>query len=337
MIVLMEGPKSQDDGKIDRIFEMERRNRGWLWWFWLFFFDNPGDPKKPRQVGILWSTKKDGKLKCNGKLMGSDNPYRADGSIEGGVAAWYFDGSEMHDQTILGKVTLDLDESGITTTSPKTAFRRTDGGFEVVVSEDMVFTATLLESNEFISPWEKEHKVLGFGYEMTGINRMKLDALIDGEVSKGSCYFQKVYLSTAAPPWYWGIFHFESGASMTYFNPRILGKSVKKDVSFHDGKTLHKFKGIRVDKQMVGQLPLFNVSSENEREKIDFVVEPYAETVWRFRKRKMGLFPVSFDYGQYPSRITRFRFEDKGSGDEVTEGDIGVGIGNSEDSRGLLY
>jgi hypothetical protein len=334
----LSGETSEDEGKIARIFQMERRNRGWLWWFWLFFFDNPDNPEKPRQVGILWSTKKDGKLKCNDKLMGSDNPYRPDGSIEGGVAAWYFDGSEMHDQTILGKVTLDLTDTGITTTSPKTAFRRVDGGFEVVVSEDMIFNATLLDSaNEFISPWEKEHKVLGFGYEMTGINKMKLDGLVDRRPTEGTCYFQKVYLSTAAPPWYWGIFHFDNGASMTYFNPHILGKSVKKDVSFHDGEKLHKFRGIKVDKTVVGDLPVFNVSSEDERARIEFLVEPYANTVWRFRKRKMGLFPVSFDYGQFPARIPRLRFEEKGTGRVITEEDVGIGIGNAEDSRGLLY
>jgi hypothetical protein len=338
MIGLTTGSTDTDrDGReyIARIFNLTKRN-GWLWWFWLFFFENPVDSSKPRQAAILWSTKNDGNLKCNDVLMGSKSPFKEDGSIEGGVAAWYFDGSLMQDQILLDKVTINLDESGITTTSPETAFQLSNGGFHIVMSDRMEFQATLLDSvNEFISPWEKEHKYLGYGYEMTGINRLKLTALVDGDASEGSCYFQKVFLGTPAVPWYWGIFHFENDACLSYFNPRLLGKSLKKDVSFYDGQTLHRFKGISIRKSG-GQLPVFHVSSEDSEAVIEFSVEPYAGTVWRFRKKKLGFVPVRFDYWQYPARITKFRFVDKRSNSELSEDDTGIGIGNAEDSRGVL-
>ena len=35
------------------------RRGTWWWWFFLFIFNNPKNPEKPRQLMILWSTKKD--------------------------------------------------------------------------------------------------------------------------------------------------------------------------------------------------------------------------------------------------------------------------------------
>ncbi len=321
---------------IQRIFTISEA-KGWLWWFWLFFMDPMEEDGIPRQVGILWSTKNDGGLKCNGKVMGVDEPLRDDGFMHGGVAAWYYDGSRMKHEILLDQVKIDLGSTGLKTESPHTAFRIVDGSFHVVMNENMEFRAEILDNeHEFVWPWEKAHKWLGYGYEMTGINRMDLTAKMDGETIGGSCYFQKVLLGAPAVPWYWGIFHFRNEACLTYFNPRIFGKSVKKDVSFYDGKELHRFGGINVEK-VEGDLPVFHVRTEENGKSLEFSVEPYSKTVWKFRKKKWGFIPVRFDYGQFPALLTRIRFEDKNKGKELTEQDLGVGIGNAEDSRGVLF
>jgi hypothetical protein len=332
-----EGSDTSDSrNTLKRIFTTNKAS-GWLWWFWLFFMDPREKGGIPKQAAILWSTKNDGGLRCNGKEMGVDHALGDDGSLHGGVAAWYFDGSSMQHEVLLDRVKIDLSDSGIETKSPDTAFRMVDGGFHVVMDRGMEFQAEILDDeHEFVSPWEKDHKWLGYGYEMTGINRMGLSAKVDGEAIGGSCYFQKVLLGAPAVPWYWGVFHFRNGACLTYFNPRILGKSVKKDVSFYDGRELHRFNGIHVRK-IDGDLPVFHVSAEEDGKALEFSVEPYAKTVWKFRKKKWGFIPVRFDYGQFPALIRRIRFEDGNNREELTEHDLGLGVGNAEDSRGALF
>ncbi len=307
----------------------------WLWWFWLFFFENPMDPARPRQFAVLWSAKNDANLECNGVAMGTKDPFREDGSLDGGVAAWYFDGHRMNDNYLLDRTKLHLSRSGITTSSPDTEFRLDNGVFHVVVGDRMNFEATLLGSTDtFTAPWQKQHKYFGQGYEMIGINKLTLKATVDGGMSEGGGYFQKVVLGTVAMPWYWGIFHFRSDACLSYFNPHLLGRSLKKDVAFYDGKVLHRFNEIKV-RRANGSLPVYNVSAENEEEAIEFLVESYAGTVWSFRKR-IGFIPVKFDYRQYPARITKLSFRSKQDNTTLSEKDMGIGIGNAEDSTGIL-
>lgn len=328
-----------DDSTIQKIFDMKNLSFGWnnwIWWFWLFCFENPKNPKKPRQMTILWSAKNDANIKCNGMAIGTKNPLKGDCSLVGGVAAWYFDGLKMHDNLLLNKVKINQDRLGITTFSPKTTFQFNKGTFQISVGDKMKFEAALLnDANKFTSPWEKEHKYFGLGYEMIGINRLKLKASVDGEISEGSAYFQKVFLKVPAVPWYWGIFHFRHNVCLSYFNPYIFGKSLKKDVSFYDGKMLRKFNNIKV-KETVNPLPVFHIKAEDKEKALEFLVETYSKTSWDFSKRKIGIIPINFSYKQYPARITRFRFKDKQNNLTLSEKDVGIGIGNAEHSTGIL-
>jgi len=321
---------------IQKIFDLKNIFFGendWIWWFWLFFFENPTNPEKPRQVAILWSARND-IVKCNGMKMGTKKLLKGD-LLDGGVAAWYFDGSKMYDNLLLSRVKINLGQSGITTSSPNTSFQFNNGIFRITVEDKMKFEATLLnDKNKFVSPWEKGHKYLGLGYDMIGINKLKLTASINGEISEGSAYFQKVFLKGPAIPWYWGIFHFKDSACLSYFNPRLLGKSIKKDVSFYDGETLHRFNDITIKKTR-GFLPTFHIMARNKEKKIEFLVETYSKTTWEFRKKKFGLIPLNFNYRQYPARITRFKFNDLKT--NLSLSDLGYGIGNAEHSTGILW
>jgi len=322
---------------IQKIFNTQNLSFGktnWIWWFWLFFFENPTNPEKPRQVAILWSARND-IVKCNGMKIDAKKMLMEDGSLDGGVAAWYFDGSKMHDNLLLRRVKINPKQFGITTSSPKTSFQFSDGAFHIAVEDKMEFEATLLnDTNKFVSPWEKGHKCFGLGYDMIGINKLKLKASIDGEFSEGSAYFQKVLLNGPAVPWYWGIFHFKGSACLSYFNPYLLGKSIKKDVSFYDGKTLHRFNNITI-KKLKNPLPAFHIMAESKEKKIEFLVETYSKTIWEFKKKKFGIIPLNFNYRQYPARITKFRFTAPNT--NITLSDLGYGIGNAEHSTGVLW
>lgn len=322
---------------IQKIFDMRNLSfgrYGWVWWFWLFFFENPLDPKKSRQIGILWSAKNDANIKCNGMGMGTKDPLKEDGSLRGGVAAWYFDGLKMHDNLLLSKVKINQNSCNIFTTSPKTTFQFKNDVFYVNVEDKMKFEAKLENDNEFAAPSLKEHKHLGFGYEMIGINKLDLKVMIDDEISEGSAYFQKVYLNSPPIPWYWGIFHFEHGASLSYFNPYFLSRSVKKDISFYDGEMLHRFKNITV-KKTENSLPTFCISANEGGKSIEFLVETYSKTLWNFTKKRFFI-PIKFSYKQYPAKIIRFEFKDKQNNLRLSENDLGIGIGNAEHSRGIL-
>ncbi|NOQ53570.1 MAG: hypothetical protein GQ558_03070, partial [Thermoplasmata archaeon] len=37
----------------------------WWWWWWLFFFPDPDDPRRTRQLMILWSTKYTDQIKVD--------------------------------------------------------------------------------------------------------------------------------------------------------------------------------------------------------------------------------------------------------------------------------
>ena len=79
----------------------------WWWWFWLFFIDNPENPSKPKQLMILWSSKKEKEISCNDlcvklkKHSGKDN-------LDGVVAAWYFDGNNMNHNFLLEQCDLKI-------------------------------------------------------------------------------------------------------------------------------------------------------------------------------------------------------------------------------------
>ena len=74
----------------------------------------------------------------------------------------------------------------------------------------------------------------------------------------------------------------------------------------------------------------------NKEKIIEFLVETYSRTTWKFRKKKFGFIPVKFDYKQYPAKITSFKFKDSQNNLTFSEKDLGIGIGNAEHSTGIL-
>ena len=326
------------DEIIQKIFDLKNlpfKKDTWIWWFWLFFFENPSNPEKPRQVAILWSTKNDASITCNDKDTSITKLIKEDGSVFSVVAAWYFDGEKMHENFLLDKVSLTEKGLEMTTSSPDTSFEFKKGVFKIVMSENMKFEAKM-EDKGFNAPHFTSISKFGKGFEIIGINKLDLKAEVNGEKLKGTAYFQKITLNIPAPSWYWGAFHFKNNEFLSYFNPYVFGKSVRKSVSFYDGETMHRFDNLKIKKEG-DELPVFHVRAKDKDKKIEFLVEAYSQAFWHFKKKKLKVVPINFIYNEYPSRITSFRFTDLKNNKVISEKDIGIGIGNSEHSTGILF
>ena len=326
----------------DKIFDIESepRPRGsWWWWFWLFFFDNPKDPSRPRQLMILWSTKNDRQIDCNDlkiRLNHTGDRKRLDGA----VASWYFDGERMHHNFLLEPCIINVGPKGLSTYGPTpTSFAMKGQKSVIKIGDRLEFSTEPENHHDFAKPTFRSNSYFGGrGYSIWRLNHMRVSGMIDGAEVAGSAYFQRVFVNAPSPSWYWGIFHFEHGGILTYFNPHLFGKSFKKDVSFFDGSRMHKFADIDVAVKGNGSgLPRFVISCENEAEKLGFSVDPYSHSSWTFRKRFLGIFPNKLVYNEYPAVISDLRLDEKSTGKSIVLKDLGVSVGNAEHTTGLLF
>ncbi len=309
----------------------------WWWWFWLLFFDNPKNPKKPRQLMILWSTKNEKSIDCNGKVM-LLGPQDDRSNMDGAVAAWYFDGEKMHHNFLLEQCKLKITGNSLASQSLTPTTFSMDGKKSVVtIGNGMKFTARMTEKCDFTKPdYRTNHYPLGMNYSLLRVNHLDLDVVLNGEKLKGSAYFQRVFVNSPSPGWYWGVLHFKKGGVLTYFNPRFMGKSVKQDIVLFDGKDTHRFKKINVRGIEAGPFPDFVINGENETHTIKFTVVSYEHSSWTFRKRAFGIFPNKLVYNEYPMTVSDLVLEDKKTGKKITSDDLGLAIGNAEHSTGLL-
>ncbi|MDY6965739.1 MAG: hypothetical protein SVM80_07200 [Halobacteriota archaeon] len=308
----------------------------WWWWWWLFMFDNPDDPDRPRQLMILWSTKNVKKIDCNDLLIKLDDSQDRS-KLDGVVAAWYFDGEEMHHNFLLEQCYLKVSDTELLSDSKIPTSFSVDGAVNSVkIGDDFNFISEVEDINEFTIPVNNSHAYIGsLGYSILRLNRLGLKGEVNGEQIQGSSYFQRVFVTAPAVPWYWGIFHFENGAILSYFNPNVFGITIAKDISFFDGKRMHEIKEVKVVRSG-GDIPTFTVLGENEDEKMSFTVSSYSHSSWTFKKRTLGIIPNKLVYNEYPAVISDLRFTNKKTGEEITLEDLGRSVGNAEHTTGLL-
>jgi len=184
----------------------------WWWWFWLFFIDNPKYPARPRQLMILWSTKNVKSIKCNDLDINISLPLNRK-CLDGAVAAWYFDGEKMHHNYLLEQCNLVVsDKSLVSDSKIPTSFEIVNKVSTINIGESMKFIASIDEGHEFKEPtYTANNYVKDKGYSIIRGNRFKLSGEIEGEKVSGTAYFQRVFVTAPAVPWYWGIFHFKKG------------------------------------------------------------------------------------------------------------------------------
>lgn len=323
----------------EEVFDLEEnnpKNGAWWWWFWLFFLDKPSDTDNPRQVALLWSSKDEKRIDCNEKEITFN--HEEGEHLDGVVAAWYFDGEKMHHNLILEECMMNIGSNYLETDDDLyTSFLIEKGKCKINVEGEFEFIAEPKNEYDFaINSSSSGDFPLDFSYSMLKSNRLDLEGEIRGEKVEGSAYFQRVFVNAPATPWYWGIFHFENGGLLDYYNPKILGKSIKKEIAFHDGKRQHEFEDIDVEREENEDLPIFHISAENEKKKIDFTVEAYSHSSWDFKKTFAGVIPNKLTYNEYPAKITRLKLVDKRDSYQVDLEDLGASVGNAEHTTGLL-
>ena len=128
---------------------------------------------------------------------------------------------------------------------------------------------------------------------------------------------------------------FQNGGILSYFNPSLFGKAIKKDISFFDGDKMHLFRSIKV-RRSGGEAPKFDISAKSASEKISFTVEPYSHSSWTFKKKAFGLIPNKLVYNEYPATISSFELTGK-AGEKITLEKLGKSVGNAEHTTGMLF
>ena len=308
----------------------------WWWWFWLFFFNNPANPEKPRQLMITWSTKNVREFDCN-NLKIRFNQSRDMSDLDGIVAAWYFDGEKMHHNFLLEQCNLNISDKSLTTDSTiPTSFSINKTGSIIKIGNDFKFIAELKNKDSFIMrSYQKHAYVCDRGYSVTRLNHLDLRGKIRDELIHGSAYFDRVFLNIPPPKWDWGVLHFENGSVMNYYIIYLLGKSIRKYLSFFDGNKMHEFIDISV-KTSGGKMPTFIMSGDNEHEKINFTVKSYSHSSWTFRKKTLGIIPNKLTYNEYPVVISDLKLTNKKTGKKITLKELGRSVGNAEHMTGFL-
>jgi len=309
----------------------------WWWWFWLFFFNNPNNPEKPRQLMILWSTKNSKKIECNNLKIKLDHSMDRN-NLSGAVASWYFDGEKMHHNFLLEKCNIKISDKKLSSNSiTPTSFSINKNKHIVKIGNDFEFIAEAKNKHDFTKPNYQSSTFIGKrGYFIMKLNHLNLSGTIKNEPIHGSAYFQRVFVHCPMPSWYWGLIHFENGGILTYFKPYFFGKTIKKDISFFDGKKIHDFNNIKLIK-IGNDTPIFKVSGENENEKINFIVNSYSHSSWSFRKKSLGIFPNKLVYNEYPAIVSDFNLINNRTGKKIVLDDLGKSVGNAEHGTGLLF
>ncbi|MBR9706863.1 MAG: hypothetical protein GOV15_00310, partial [Candidatus Diapherotrites archaeon] len=238
-----------------------KESGNWLWWFWLFFIENP-ETKKEEQLMILWSTKNDKEINCNELTFTPVNHRTENGKdvLDGATAVWYYDGDKMHENYILERsdVVLDAKNHSLESKSENpTVFKINGNDLFVEINKGdttLTFNSKLNDEHALSKPvYSKHHFLGGKGmYEIIRMNKLDLTGSIKhaGKTVpiKGTSYFQKVLVNApAVPSWYWGLYHFTDGSVLTYFDVHVSqyvltgghGKllPLKSDAYFFNKKT----------------------------------------------------------------------------------------------------
>lgn len=323
-----------------KIFDIknEPMPRGaWWWWFWLFFFNNPKNPDKPRQLMLLWSTKNSKEIHCNDMKFKLDLPLDKK-NLKGVVAAWYFDGEKMHSNFLFEQCNIKISDKMLSSDSTMpTSFSINKNKNIIKIGKDFELTAELENKHEFTKPAYHSNTYIGNkGYSMIRLIRLKLTGKIKKEKVHGSAFFHRIFVNSPSPSWHWGIFHFEKGGILTYFNPYFFGKSFKKDITFFDGSKTHEFKDINV-KLLTKNMPVFEIKGESMMEKINFIINTYSNYSWMLKKKTLGIIPNKLTYREYPAFVSDFKLTNKKTGENIVLENLGKSVGNVEHTTGFLF
>src|SRR3989344_11565 len=341
-----------------RIWEMEGgRRKTWWWWFWLFFIDNPRHPKKPRQIMILWSMKRERHILCNDVMLGMDHDVMREGSkikFKGATASWFCDGREMHEDFVVTPSNITIEGDGERMLSAnESAFSQKGEQFRVFIDGKQAKVDFKCMMDPSCPPIHKDHNFLRtLGYNILKINRLSLSGTIKqhGKTEKirGTAYFQKVFVTGPVIPWQWGLVHFGNGSYLSYNIGRLghslfaehhspLDIKLRKKLEYYDAKskTMHLFRDVTISRTK-GRHPAFILEAENAAaggERLEITLQSYSRALWRLPKSQRHSLNTLY-YHEFCVNVEDFSFESKGN--KLALKDVGGGRGNCEDSKGML-
>ena len=318
------------------VFKVRRLHmykEAWWYWFWLFFFENPENPEKPKQLMILWSSKNEDNVKCNGLNFKLKDPLNKN-ILKGAVASWYFDGKKMHKNFILERCNIKFSNSSLSTDSCiQTLFKVNGKNCTIKMGNDVeLFAEEKLKPTVDALALKKSSKITAID-----ARRFSVKGKAFGKRVKGTAFFECVFCSLPIPSWYWGIFHFKNGATLNYFYPYFFNERLGVGTMlFNDKGKTYVFRGLKIKETISRGLPSFKVSGKNKNQTINFNVKTYSHAQWLIEKRHLKIIPFALFYNEFPSIITNFTLEEKVSKKKTDLKSLGDAVGNTDHTKGML-
>jgi hypothetical protein len=351
---------------IDRTSEL--KNRTWWWWWLIFFLKNRENPERTKQLMILWGTRNTEYVEVNGIPWQREFDVRREGThltFYGMCSAWFYDGSRMIEPLFVDQGTMtsvwDEREGELVLKNDNTySFsKKGDDYFMAVRRPDLEVGMKMSEWTPYLSkivPTGKTY-LAHLGYKMNKIrgSRAAGRIVLNGAETKeeGTSYFQKVRINSPTSPWYWGVFHTESGSYMDYFMPHIgppaLRRSydhgsrldwgeriLSKGWQFYDASDgqFHRVKNVKMTKTYEDDLPTFTILGRDEDCSVEMVMKAYSRACWKVKQPFLRYFSTYLHYNEYPVNVVGFDFR---SGEKRrTLSDLGHVVGNCEHSWGMI-
>ena len=346
------------------------RNRTWWWWWLLFFFRNPRDPERWRQLVILWGTRNCRQLVVNGHLWRNDRTFARENGrldVDGMAAAWYYDGSRMHDPLFVddGHIRLQPEGEGGTLELARDGrtYRMDAGADAGRLSVDTGKVRIDVEMTPWTEPLDglvrTGKQYLGkLGYAMYKIRGRRARGTVTfggrTDAVEGSVYFQNVRINSPTSPWYWSAFHAENGSYLDYFMPHIGPPALRrterhasrldwgerilsKGLIFLDGTDgkVKRVKNLRMRKTYTDDLPVFTLTGDDGGNAVKMVMETYARAYWKIEQPWLRVLTSRLYYNEYPAILREFEFREGSR--KITRADLGTwAVGNCEHAWGIV-
>ena len=238
------------------------RRLSWWWWWWLIVLPDAENPKRSRQLMVLWSTKDAPHVRVNEHDWKPEGRFHIDEegrhTLPGMVCAWWYDGKDMHEPYLMREAriaTLDgqhpdwpgtgeFPGSGavVPVTEEDLSMGMADDGSHFWLrcrGDDSAVENGAPQSFDLkITPWTEAtssaaytNNVFGndMGYDIIRLHASKCHGMIDEQSVQGSAYFQKVTVQAPSIPWFWGFLHFSDGTYLDWFIPHASFSMTARD------------------------------------------------------------------------------------------------------------
>ena len=259
-------PPSTFGGDLSSLWRLDTlpplRRLSWWWWWWLIVLPDAENPKRSRQLMVLWSTKDAPHVRVNAHDWKPEGRFHIDTdgrhTLPGMVCAWWYDGEKMHEPYLMREARIaaldgqhpDWPGSGefsgsgavVPVTDSDLSMGMADDGSHFWLrckGDDAAIAGGAPESFDLkITPWTKaassaaySNNVFGndMGYDIIRLHACRCQGEIDGREVQGSAYFQKVTVQAPSIPWFWGFLHFSDGTYLDWFIPHASFSMTARD------------------------------------------------------------------------------------------------------------